>query len=107
MNQNTADSDDGWAQAASHRSGVAGANPVVAAILASADVWDMTLPWLPIYWDLNVLARYKRAAYTFVSASLQDWPPTFEGMRRCIEQFKELAMPASAWLTFGSSLAEI
>jgi len=40
------------------------------AILASADVWDMTLPWVPPYWDLSVLARYKRAGYTFVSATL-------------------------------------
>ena len=83
------------------------ANPAVVEILASADVWDMTLPWLPIYWDISVLARYKRAGYTFVSATLQDWPPTMDGTRRCIDRFKELAKAHESWLSFGSSLAEI
>src|SRR6266481_1633884 len=48
-------------------------------IIESSDVWDMTLPWLPIYWDMDILRRYRRAGYTFVSLTLQDWPPTFEG----------------------------
>jgi membrane dipeptidase len=82
-------------------------NPLVAEILASCDIWDMTLPWVDIYWDLEVLARYKRAGYTFVSASLHDWPPTFDGMRQCIERFRDMAKPASDWLAFGHSLAEI
>src|SRR5687767_8379290 len=107
MSQEAGRSNDRLAQASRHRSEGAGVNPTVAAILESADVWDMTLPWIPIYWDLEVLARYKRAGYTFVSLTLQDWPPTFEGMRRCIERFKEMAQPQSAWLTFGSSLADI
>jgi membrane dipeptidase len=67
----------------------------------------MTLPWLPIYWEIDTLARYKRAGYTFVSATLQDWPPTLDGMRQCVERFKEIAKPESSWLTFGCSLAEI
>ncbi len=72
-----------------------------------AIVWEMTLPWLPANWDIETLARYKRAGFTFVSATLQDWPATFEGMSHCIERFKALASPESSWLTFGSSLAEI
>lgn len=83
------------------------ANPAVAEILRTSEVWDMTLPWVPVYWDIAVLARYRRAGYTFVSATLQDWPPTFEGMRSCIERFKEMARSEQEWLTFGSSLAEI
>lgn len=79
----------------------------VAEILAASDVWDMTLPWLPVYWDLEILARYKRAGFTFVSLTLQDWPPTFDGTRQCIERFKEIAAEHADWLTFGSSLAEI
>jgi membrane dipeptidase len=79
----------------------------VAAILASSDVWEMTLPWLPCYWDIDILARYKRAGFTFVSATLQDWPATFEGMQRSVKEFKELAESEAHWLTFGSSLAEI
>jgi membrane dipeptidase len=78
-----------------------------AEILASSDVWDMTLPWLPLYWDIDILARYKRAGYTFVSATLQDWPPTLEGMRQCVQRFKEVAAGTEDWLTFGASLADI
>jgi membrane dipeptidase len=84
-----------------------GAESASASILRTADVWDMTLPWIPVYWDLEVLARYRRAGFTFVSASLQDWPPSLDGMRVCIEQFKEIAKPANSWLTFGSSLSDI
>jgi membrane dipeptidase len=75
--------------------------------LTDSEVWDMTLPWLPIYWDLEVLASYHRAGYTFVSATLQDWPPTLEGTRRCIRRFKEVAASAGDWLMFGESLADI
>jgi membrane dipeptidase len=75
--------------------------------VAAPHVWDMTLPWLPIYWDMEILARYRRAGYTFVSLTLQDWPPTFEGMRRLIDQFKEMAAAASDWLSFGHTLADI
>jgi membrane dipeptidase len=79
----------------------------VSDLLKTSDVWDMTLPWMSIYWDMEILARYKAAGYTFVSATLQDWPPTFEGMSRCIEQFKSLAQSESDWLMLGSSLADI
>lgn len=82
-------------------------NPAIAAVLSSADVWDMTLPWIPCYWDVEILARYRRAGYTFISATLQDWPPTFEGTRQCIERFKEMARPHADWLVFGSTLDEI
>ncbi len=67
----------------------------------------MTLPWLPIYWDLEILARYKRAGFTFISATLQDWPPTFEGTHQCVAKFKQLAESQAQWLTFGNSLSEI
>jgi membrane dipeptidase len=86
---------------------IARAHTEIAAILDGADVWDMTLPWLPIYWDMDVLASYHAAGYTFVSATLQDWPPTFDGTTRCVNRFKAAATAASDWLTFGSSLAEI
>ena len=80
----------------------------VARVISTAPgVWEMTLPWLPIYWDMDVLARYKRAGFTFVSLTLQDWPPTFEGMKRCIARFQALAESEAAWLTFGKSLEDI
>lgn len=81
--------------------------PGVAEILAESDVWDLTLPWLPVYWDIDVLARYKRAGFTFVSLTLQDWPPTLEGMQQCVGRFKEIVARHADWLTFGHSLAEI
>lgn len=81
----------------------------VAEILSSSDVWDMTLPWIwgPICWDLDVLARYKRVGYTFVSLTLQDWPPTLEGMRTQIQQFRDLVSEHSEWLVIGTSVADI
>jgi membrane dipeptidase len=82
-------------------------DPPKPAVLDTAEVWDMTLPWLPVYWDLEILARYRRAGYSFVSVTLQDWPPTLEGMRRSISDFKAIASKESTWLTFGCTLAEI
>ncbi len=95
------------AGAANHPNGFASVSPAVAAILASADVWDMTLPWMPVFWEMDTLARFKRAGFIFVSLTLQGWPPTFDNTRQCVERFKEIAKPESAWLTFGSSLADI
>jgi membrane dipeptidase len=77
------------------------------ALLSKCEVWDITLPWIPMYWDMHVLARYRGAGFTFVSATLQDWPPTFEGTRACIERFRRLMEPLSSWLMFGHSLSEI
>jgi membrane dipeptidase len=82
-------------------------DPAVRTMLADADVWDITLPWLPGYQEMETLARFKRAGFTFVSATLQDWPPTFDGTLECVCRFKELAQPEAHWLTFGSSIAEI
>jgi membrane dipeptidase len=81
--------------------------PAVAKILASADVWDMTLPWMPVFWDIETLARYRRAGFTFVSLTLQDWAPTFDNTRECIRQFKEIAATESSWLVFANSPADI
>jgi membrane dipeptidase len=70
-------------------------------------VWDMTLPWAEEYWDMEVLARFKRAGFTYLSATIQDIPATFRGVTQAIQRFKELARPQSDWLTFGDSVAEI
>ncbi len=76
-------------------------------ILAAADVWDMELPWIPVFWSTETLRRYKQAGFTFISLTLQDWgPPTFEGMLDAIRRFKELAA-AEPWLAFGGSVADI
>lgn len=83
-------------------------DPAVAGILASADVWDMTVPWTAECRDMETLRRYQRAGFTFVSLTLQDWgPPTFEGTLEAIRRFKQSAAAESSWLTFGASVAEI
>jgi membrane dipeptidase len=82
-------------------------NANIAAILASTDVWEMMLPWPPIYWSMEILARYKHAGYTYVSATIGDWPPTFDGIRQCVKRFREIAAPHEDWLLFGHSLADI
>jgi membrane dipeptidase len=76
-------------------------------IIAASDVWDMTVPWMPVYWEMDTLARFKRAGFTYVSLTLQEWPPTFDNTQLSIERFKELASAESAWLMFGNSLADI
>jgi membrane dipeptidase len=81
--------------------------PDVAEILASSEVWDMTLPWVDVFQDINILARFKQAGYTFVSATTEDLPPTFEGVQQCIGRFREAAKAHADWLTIGTSLAEI
>lgn len=86
-----------------------GLRPDVASILSSSDVWDMTIPAVTpnlLMW-IDVLARCKRAGWTFVSLSLQDWPTTFEGMRKKVERFKELVHENADWLKFGTSLADV
>jgi membrane dipeptidase len=67
----------------------------------------MTLPWLPIYWDIDILRRYKQSGFTFMSLTLQDWPPTFEGMRQVVRHYKRLVRAEHSWLTFGNALADI
>jgi membrane dipeptidase len=76
-------------------------------LVASSDVWEMTLPWIPTFWDIDILRRYRSAGFTFVSATIQDWPATFDGTVRSVERFKQLAASQSQWLAFGSCVAEI
>jgi membrane dipeptidase len=90
-----------------HSSVGASAEHSAAAILKSSDVWDMTLPWLKEQQEMETLARFKRAGFTFVSATAEDFPPTLDGVLQCIRRFKDAAKVESEWLTFGTTLAEI
>jgi membrane dipeptidase len=76
-------------------------------LLASSDVWDMTLPWTLGQQDLSLLARYKRAGFTFVSATTQDIPASFSGITSCIESCQRLIRAAPEWLVFAKSVADI
>jgi membrane dipeptidase len=82
-------------------------DPMVTEILTSCDVWDMTLPWLQEQQEMETLARFRRAGFTFVSASAEDFPPTFDGVIQLVQRFREVARAAADWLVVGSSLAEI
>jgi membrane dipeptidase len=67
----------------------------------------MTLPWLPEQQEMDTLRRFRQAGFTFVSASTQDFPATFDGVRHSVQRFRAAAMAEADWLSFGSSLAEI
>ena len=78
-----------------------------AAILKCSDVWDMTIPWTPPVRDFDTLKRFKNSGFTYVSLTLQDWPPTLEGTLESIREFKERALTEATWLTMGTSIEEI
>jgi membrane dipeptidase len=78
-----------------------------AELLASSHVWDMTLPWVPVYWDFDVLSRYRREGWTYASATLSNWPPSYEGTVESIARFKAMAALYEDWLVFGHSLEAI
>lgn len=67
----------------------------------------MTLPWLTRYQGIDILRRYKAAGFTFVSATVEDFPPTFEGVLESVRELRQLADRYADWLTVGTSLAEI
>jgi membrane dipeptidase len=84
-----------------------GPDPAVSGILRSCDVWDMTLPWTPEHQDLELLRRFRRAGYTFVSASVQDFPATFEGVSRCVRAVEDCVSRESDWLHLATRNSEI
>jgi len=83
-------------------------NSNIATTLANYEVWDLTLPWLPDWWDSDTLRRFKQAGYNYLSLTIQDnLPPTFEGTLDTIRRYKELIEAESSWVTFGDSTKSI
>lgn len=78
-----------------------------AKLRACPDVWDMTLPWPTIYWDIETLRRYRQGGYSYISLTIQDLPATFEGVQREVAAFKALCAPHADWLCFADDLAAI
>lgn len=74
---------------------------------ARGAVWDMTLPWVQMYWSIDLLRRYHEAGYTYVSLTIQDLPATFNGVLRDITAFRKLCEPHSDWLVFAGTGEEI
>lgn len=71
------------------------------------NVWDMTLPWPRLYWEMDVLRRYHAAGYTFASLTVQDMPATYEGVQSELKTFQSMCETETDWLCFGSSLEAI
>lgn len=71
------------------------------------DVWDMTVPWVEMYWSIEVLHRYRSHGYTFANLTIQDMPASFEGVQSEIAKFQELCEPHADWLCFGSTTQQI
>lgn len=85
-------------------------DPTARDLIVSSAVWDMTVPWSPEdrNWDLDILRRFHREGFSFVSLTLTDWPATYEGTIGTIHRFKELvAAEAADWLCLASSVSEI
>ncbi|MEM1113300.1 MAG: membrane dipeptidase [Pseudomonadota bacterium] len=76
-------------------------------IAGSSAVWDMTLPWVEQYWDIEVLRRYHQCGYTFISATIQDMPASFDGVQQEVARFRALCEPHSDWLCFADSITDI
>jgi membrane dipeptidase len=70
-------------------------------------VWDMTLPWMPESWDIDVLRRFHDAGVSFISLTLQDWWPTFKGTLDAINKFKELVSKHADWICFAFEVSAI
>lgn len=73
----------------------------------AGNVWDLTIPWVEMYWSIELLRRYQRAGYSFVSLTIQDMPPTFDGVFRDIERFAHLCEAQSDWMLIVRSQADI
>ena len=70
-------------------------------------VWDLTLPWVRMYWSIDLLKRYWEAGYSYISLTVQDMPPTFDGVLRELEDFTLQCEPHSDWLCFAASDSDI
>jgi membrane dipeptidase len=76
-------------------------------ITQTRHVWDMTLPCIEDYWSLETLRRFKRAGYTFVSATVEDFPATFDGVAHYIARMREIVAAEASWLALATTMDEI
>lgn len=84
-----------------------GSSAAEAAIKTAPHVWDMTLPWARVYWDIATLRRYHQSGYSFVNLTIQDMPATFDGVQTEIADFQALCAPHTDWLVFAPDMAAI
>lgn len=70
-------------------------------------VWDITVPCIEDYWAVQTFARFKKAGFTFVSATVADFPATFDGVTHYVRRMKEIVEIENSWLTLATTLAEV
>lgn len=71
------------------------------------NVWDMTIPWVRMYWSIELLKRYHDAGYTYASLTIQDMPASFEGVQQDMLAFQAECEPHADWLCFAHNAREI
>lgn len=71
------------------------------------NVWDLTIPWVRMYWSVELLRRYHEAGYTYASLTIQDMPASFVGVQQEVRDFQSECEPHSDWLCFARTGAEI
>ena len=76
-------------------------------ILESTDVWDLTLPWPKTYQHIDVLKRYQKSGFTFLSLTLQDLPATYRGSLEAIAEWGQICGANSEWMTMVDDLEGI
>ena len=71
------------------------------------NVWDLTIPWVRMYWSIDLLKRYHEAGYTYASLTIQDMPASFEGVQQDVQDFQKECEAHSDWLCFAPTSGEI
>ena len=68
--------------------------------------WDLTVPWVRQYWSVELIKRYHAKGFSYVNLTIQDSPPTFEGVQEEVKAFQALCEPHTE-LCFAKTLADI
>ncbi len=71
------------------------------------NVWDLTIPWVRMYWSFDLLKRYHGAGYSYASLTVQDMPASFEGVKADVAEFRARCEPHGDWLCFADDLAAV
>lgn len=76
-------------------------------ILGSSSVWDMTLPWILEQQNEATLKRFWQAGYTYVSATVMDFPTTYPGILECLASAQAMVAASDDWLSLGMTVDAI
>lgn len=76
-------------------------------ILASSNVWDMTVPWIGAQQDVNILRRFHQAGVKYISVTTMNFPVTMESIETSIGTTRAMVDSEPDWLAIGTSIDEI